>query len=517
MAPKNIVVCADGTWNEPSAKTNVWQIYDALPGPDSDIAPNTTVGGHRRREAPGQTAFYLDGVGTTITSKDLLGGATGFGLHSKILDAYLLLSAVYRPGDRIFLFGFSRGAYTVRALAGFIAAAGLLHKAQATGPEARAAAHMAWLRFKSGSIVSPDGSPDASDPSPIQLVGVFDTVGALGIPFFNGIRIVDKAEEKLFAFANLDLSPRVAYGLHAVAIDEKRLDFTPTLWNPRQGIEQSWFAGVHCDVGGGYASRKLADITLEWMLSRAEPLGLLMAMPELEYVPKADRHESATKLWKLRTKVRDVPVSAVIDQSVRDRFAERDDYAPAALAHLSEFQACYPPKKTPERINTADKEQVFVRLELDESIHVPVWANRWWNAVGLEIEAGDLYSIVPTNTWQDGGIGCDADGWGEKLRHVGLRRVKNQNWFKLCLARSPEYDLELHNTNVVNWVRLEVARHDAQSSIVAVGLGATVAIAGPGALYLFANDLDFMYFNNSGCLDVTITRLAPGTTPDCSV
>lgn len=514
---KNIVVCADGTWNQPSAQTNVWQIYTALPGSDVPVDPGTTVDGHRRRDEPGQTAFYLDGVGTTVTSKDLLGGATGFGLHSKILDAYLLLSSVYNPGDKIYLFGFSRGAYTVRALAGFIATAGLLQMDQATGPGARAAAHMAWLGFKSGSIVSPDGSPDAADPSPIQLVGVFDTVGALGIPFFNGIRIVDKAEEKLFAFANLDLSPRVAYGLHAVAIDEKRFDFIPTLWNPRQGIEQSWFTGVHCDVGGGYASRKLADITLKWMLSRAKPLGLLATIPVLEYVPEADRHESATKIWKLRTTVRDIPANAAIDQSVRDRLAKRKDYAPAALAHLPEFQASYPPAVQPERINTADKDEIFVRLKLDESLHVPVWANRWWNAVGLEIEAGDWYSIVPKGTWHDAGIDCDADGWSNMLRHVGLRRVKDRNWFHLCLSRSQEYDLELHNPNVINWIQREVARHDALSSIVAVGRGATVAMAGPGALYLFANDLDFMYFNNSGCLDVTITRVAPGATPDLTV
>ncbi len=258
---KRILFCADGTWNHPkdpksvnSCDTNVFKMFTSLVT-SSDQLP-----------------FYDNGVGCGGTLlQHLLGGAFGAGLFQKIKDGYTYISHAYDAGDEIFLFGFSRGAYTARSLAGMIAVCGL--------PRNRFDAKFVDLAFdyyrNPAKRSALQGALDAyeMDNAKITMLGVWDTVGSLGVPgdLFAGFRAHD------FGFLDLSLHEDVRAAYHALAIDERRCEFPPTLWTslpkPGQILEQVWFPGVHCDVGGGYEESGLSDITLGWMMQKAKSHG----------------------------------------------------------------------------------------------------------------------------------------------------------------------------------------------------------------------------------------------------
>ena len=280
---KRLVVCCDGTWNVPDHIDR------------GQIRPSNVV--HialaTKRAAPDgtpQLVFYDKGVGTDWWDH-LSGGAFGVGLSDKVKDAYCCVAEHYEPGDDIFLFGFSRGAYTARSTAGLIRNIGVL-KRQNLG------------RLNEGYDLY-RRRDEASDPSefesqlfrkmyaceditPITLIGVFDTVGALGIPVgipWLPVSLVQQINEH-WAFHDLRLSRYVKYAYQAVAVDESRAQFPPALWQqqldrpPAPGVdpvlEQVWFAGVHTNVGGGYVDTGLSAITLFWMKDRAEGAGLAL-------------------------------------------------------------------------------------------------------------------------------------------------------------------------------------------------------------------------------------------------
>jgi uncharacterized protein (DUF2235 family) len=336
---KTIVFCADGTWNGPgkpddngqsSGTTNVLKLFLSLKGKDT---PDTVMLGDEQEktysDANGlqQVAKYLHGVGDSRNILvRLMGGAFGAGTITRIVRGYTYVSRQYAPGDRIVLVGFSRGAYTARALAGFIVAKGLLSPGNNLADKENAyrlgaAAWYAyrremntdasWLsRFDSiitdlpGFVTSklPEGSFITNIP--IQAVAVWDTVGALGIPQYalNGERL------DIFQFVSNDLSDRVAYGIHAISIDEERRDFTPTLWSDRRQVTQALFAGAHADVGGGYPADAdqsgLSDASLAWMRGQlSDPnIGVMMDGPADPF--KADplgvSHQPWTELpWNI--------------------------------------------------------------------------------------------------------------------------------------------------------------------------------------------------------------------------
>ena len=236
-----------------------------------------------------QIAKYLHGVGDSrnFVSR-LLGGAGGRGLIARIVRGYTFVSRVYEPGDRIFLIGFSRGAYTARALGGLIAARGLLDATKHDLNDRNQAYRLGsavWFDYRKESCRDKPGVLDrlrewstdlpgfvSQPPTPsrvhgvrIATIAVWDTVGAYGIPTYAR----DGSRDDPFQFANLTLSPLVDRGLHAVAIDEERSDFTPTLWEADPRITQMLFAGAHSDVGGGYPASgqqcALSDAALLWM------------------------------------------------------------------------------------------------------------------------------------------------------------------------------------------------------------------------------------------------------------
>ncbi len=291
---KNISLCFDGTWNVPGTNTNVIKMHRSIIGKDMTPKP---VEGSVAPVDESTIKWYDKGVGTKFWNK-LRGGLAGNGLVKNILEGYKFLVDNYDDGDRIYLFGFSRGAYTARSLAGLIRNIGILHSANA--PEARIEDNPVLMNgFK--IYQKRDAGPDtieakffrsqySFDNVPIQFVGVWDTVGAMGLPTNN----LDKADPR-FAFHDTNLSSRVKNAYHALAIDETRPEFVPTLWTSmpegEQNLEQVWFAGVHSEVGGGKRP-SITDIPLRWMQEKARDSGLGIDPKQLVCI-RRDRYIAA--------------------------------------------------------------------------------------------------------------------------------------------------------------------------------------------------------------------------------
>nr|WP_269329376.1 DUF2235 domain-containing protein [Kineosporia babensis] len=253
----------DGTWNRPAARSNVSRMFAVTPGTGSDGIE--------------QRSNYLPGVGTERFER-LRGGIFGFGTARNIHQAYRWLVDNYDDGDQIFLFGFSRGAFTARSLAGLIACCGLLERGSATGvPEV-------YEQYRQGKRQLAPGARQVD----IHFLGVWDTVGALGVPW-GRIRGISRSTTR---FHNTNPSVRYRNMFHALAIDEHREAYQATLWTAfrpegqplrplraDQQLEQRWFVGAHSDVGGNRDDPSLARIPLAWLWAKAEQCGLDLAGP----------------------------------------------------------------------------------------------------------------------------------------------------------------------------------------------------------------------------------------------
>jgi uncharacterized protein (DUF2235 family) len=287
---KRLVVCCDGTWNtaDQPSPTNVCKLRDA-------VRPGVLDDGVEQR------VYYDAGVGTGRFDR-VLGGAFGVGLSRNVKQAYMFLVEHFDPGDELFLFGFSRGAYTVRSVVGLARNVGILRR----GLESKLDVAYELYRDRDRST-HPRGEEarlfrdSFSHDTRVACLGVWDTVGALGIPVdAPGLHLVND----YFKFHDVRLSTHVDHAFQALAIDEQRKPFAPALWEQqpegrgRQTLEQVWFAGVHTDVGGGYPESGLSDITLRWMLARAAACGLGVSAPRLAPDFRAPLHDSMT--WYYR-------------------------------------------------------------------------------------------------------------------------------------------------------------------------------------------------------------------------
>ncbi|GAA0691836.1 DUF2235 domain-containing protein [Marinobacterium maritimum] len=322
---KKIVICADGTWQSPESDcaTHILRIARGI-APEDDI-------GHK------QVVFYDWGVGSDGNA--LSGGITGKGIDRNILDAYRFLVHNYDEGDKLYLFGFSRGAYTVRSLAGLVANCGILRREHA---DKIASAYSLYRRRSSASAPGSDLSATfrsrfaVADLSRVHFVGVLDTVGALGIP----APFLGTLGSSRYLFHDTDPGQVITHARHAVSIDENRQDFEPTLWTPRGGVDlqQVWFAGVHSDIGGAYADRTLGDHAGQWLAREALACGLAFEphfVDDLSPDYAGPQHNEYKGFYRAlrRRVVREI--EPVVHISVRERWLDQSvRYPSPALSAL---------------------------------------------------------------------------------------------------------------------------------------------------------------------------------------
>ena len=265
---KRLVLCCDGTWNSPvnASVSNIEKIARSV---RTGIGPDGVQ----------QMVFSVEGVGAQGYLVDrLLGGAFGYGLTRNVVAGYRHLALNYEPGDEIYVFGFSRGAYTARSVVGMVATVGLLTQDSLARDHLCDAERIYRVRdaAQRAEQAAAFRAEHCHDHVPVAFLGVFDTVGALGVPGLSRRRS---------RFHDLRLSTDVECARQALAIDDRRITFEPCLWDVPVSmaarVKQVWFPGGHSDVGGGARARALSDTALLWMVGEAIARGLSFAEDRL--------------------------------------------------------------------------------------------------------------------------------------------------------------------------------------------------------------------------------------------
>ena len=338
--PKTICIFSDGTGQGGAARaktnTNVFTLYQAV----------------KRADPVKQFAFYDPGLGSYRDGaevgwgrwlQNMVSQATGLGISRNIKDCYGALVKVFEPGDRLFLFGFSRGAYTVRSLGGVLRLCGVpLRDAKGRSPRINRDARLALVHEAVETVYKTYGRDAASQEKRRALgrefrqryasvevapdfIGVWDTVRALGLPGTGDIFLWRHE------FHDATLDERVPCARHAVAIDEERDAFAPVLWEETPAdraegrIKQMWFAGVHSDIGGRYPERDLSDIALQWMADEAEACTTTLlidrARLNLHPDPAGLQHDELSTSWMpWRRGLRRLTERDTVAPAVEERF-----------------------------------------------------------------------------------------------------------------------------------------------------------------------------------------------------
>ncbi|NML96592.1 DUF2235 domain-containing protein [Paraburkholderia sp. RP-4-7] len=482
---KRFFVCCDGTWNSDSDEfqgvpvpTNVVRFFNAL--------------SERGDDGVEQLRYYHVGIGANEGRiRRLVDGALGLGLSRDIRTAYKWLSDHYEEDSEIFVIGFSRGAFTARSLVGMLHRCGLPRKAT------WALVKQAWSLYRLDPKIPENVSRQEQfrlahgKPPPIRFLGVWETVGALGIP-----EIVDffGLGRMRFEFHDTTLSPEVERAVHGLAIDEQRNNFLPTLWTEADGcdpvrVTQVWFPGVHADVGGGYKETGLSDATLKWMISEAAQCGAVFESDMLNQIADADPlspsavhgvlHNSLTGFYR-RIGFRPRPFPYLVKASRRCSESV-SELALARQASPPIFQAPYRPNIDPAA-----------------AVQVRVFASTLWNWTGIFMKEGVRYRFkVPEGqTWLDGDSASGAEGvpgnWKQRL-FAWPKRVRGANWFELCGAIS--YPGQPGEAGV-----------SPQPFYFRIGREVEIKAPQSGYLYCFANDASWAYWNNHGSLRVEIVE-----------
>jgi uncharacterized protein (DUF2235 family) len=330
---KRIVLCADGTWNEPEQKdektgrirpTNVLKVARA-------VKPEA----HDGKE---QIVFYLPGIGGESEGVDkLTDGAFGHGMERNVRTLYRFLAYNYVEGDEIYLFGFSRGAFTVRSLVGFMNLVGRLEKSDEFYTPSLFSLYETGKRPGSREWTQAYAKVRNPRPCPpILFIGVWDTVGSRGAPGLLG-QFLHPGKYK---FHDTSLNPHVQHAYHALAVDERRGPFAPTLFERPAGwngmLEQAWFPGYHCNVGGSLDPDGVANEALHWIVEKAEALGLELDAKYLGfYLPcfNSDLRDSMSFKYRLIKKhVRPVGANGAHGERLHKSVLDRMGHAPSAYA-----------------------------------------------------------------------------------------------------------------------------------------------------------------------------------------
>lgn len=500
-----LIVCCDGTWNDADNKdngvlapTNIRQLYNVLP------------------ESENQFTRYQPGVGTDGLFDKLIGGVFGSGISQDILDCYQWLADKYKVGDNIILTGFSRGAFTARSLAGLICRFGIVNLH----------AHPTNEWSKLVETIYEEGYRNQEDKAflkqhhhikfiensdSIFFLGVFDTVGALGIPDDKAVANWFDNPEK-YRFHDVKLSEAVEHARHAVAIDEMRGSFSPTLWEedeakPHPSMKQLWFAGVHSDIGGGYKEDGLSDISLNWMIDE-----LKQVAPDIT--------------WETST----------LNAITPDPFGElHDSYvglmkflvmAPRNLPCFNSHQDAYHPSAINRHRSPSRKQGIYrkTRIFRNNPISVDIYSKEPWHWTGVYLEAGKNYRFKARGQWIDGNIPAGPGGTNDgrfypgELLHLGSEALGViENAYK-CLFDKPRADFVATKRvesspyfclmgAVANGVNPGTDGTYCPLRIFEIGEEATISVKQSGYLYCFANDAWGMYDNNHGYVTLVVEEI----------
>ena len=525
---KNVVILVNGTWNdddnqERSLLTNVVWLRE--------LCECAAI------SRDDQVVRYMDGVGSGGFVDKALGGVFGRGLKDGICAAYQSASEEYAVGDKIYFFGFSRGAYTVRTAADMIASVGLVDLSGVADPEKRKEICQTLYKvYKKEANVSEIGAipffnadtpQDAVGRTEIHLVGVWDTVGTAGIPDHYRILNAFDGVSKGHNWANMLLSDVVQNGRHAIGMDEYRESFVPAFWTDENGdmindarVKQLWFSGVHTDIGGGYEHRDLGNIAMGWMTKEATGLGFLVDPDPARPIPK-DRalgvvNDSMTSVFKkMWSRPRGVP-------NLSDK-ANKALFHPSVLARYS----------NDERASIPD----WAANEMTEGQEVKrvAKAAKRWSPMGVFLEPDKTYEIAAQGVWHDlkrdygpdgewinqpsGFMGklLDAHVFPKAIATVARQLRRNAPYRRVPGAwRIPEskafvlMGVVAGGRGVQSIEGVTLAKPHTTFEIgkgVRVGAGTAHPIEKGGYLYCFPNDVWQMYHNNNGELDVTITMV----------
>ncbi|KZT72838.1 hypothetical protein DAEQUDRAFT_685144 [Daedalea quercina L-15889] len=299
---KRLIVCCDGTWQDGIVVNAKWKYTNVL-----RLARTIKHADERVNPPIAQIVFYQSGIGSAHNVySEVIDGTTGASLGDKVEEAYAFLAQNYRPGDEIFLFGFSRGAFTARTIASLIGDIGVLDRtemdhfaeifvslqkrAKSDNPDEvrRLDAVLApWTGPRAPGMVRVDC---ATDGFSVKCIGVFETVGSVGLP--EELTLRSEKTKNLLGFRDKKLGPHVERAYHALALNEPRADFDCAKFEQTdigrqkgQVLKQCWFTGCHSDVGGGYQQHDLSDLTLTWMAANVGDilslnLEYLMSLPQ---------------------------------------------------------------------------------------------------------------------------------------------------------------------------------------------------------------------------------------------
>jgi len=412
---KRLALFFDGTWNKPENNTNVWRLSLMLAEQSPDGVP--------------QEKFYDEGVGTHWYDR-VTGGAFGAGLSDNVRSGYRWLMEHYNPGDEIYIFGFSRGAFTARSLAGVIARCGLLK------PDAPMSFMQLYERYQKGDTVRPlyklkylqrhgETQFDIEEKlllahsyyqrNFIKMVGVWDTVGSLGIPIGN----IPGISSRTLRFHNTNLSKIVQHSYQALALDEQRKPYWAMLWTnfiPAQQdpaeeaqvdnrmVEQRWFAGAHCNVGGGYRNDLLPQRPLAWIQDKARACGLAFRSTvtptdeDFAMSPCDSYAEFLGGLWKVLTLGKRYVRWVMSDPVTKEVHWKGTTWVPKGTVHtvneridLSVFRRCQLQSKyrPPNLIEWAkrkhlDLESIIANPEKFATLYAPVVSTGIEGAVQLD-------------------------------------------------------------------------------------------------------------------------------------
>lgn len=551
-AGRRIVILCDGTGNRPPdaadpAASNIWKMRQVLVEDETQTIwydPGVGTGTSRVARFLAAIERWSKGIGLSQVSwltalggrlRMTLEGMTGTGIGENILEGYQEIVRQYRPGDRIHIFGFSRGAYTARCIAGVIARCGMLKAGYLRYAPAVVDLYRARRGLQERVAIHPEFLhllPDPEHPGeatlrhahvPIEMLGVFDTVAALGAPLWGWWFT-------LRGFRNLPLStnpvPNCRHVYHALAMDERRATFFPTLfWRPpgtargwNEVLLQLWFRGAHADVGGGYPETGISDITLGWMLGHAQAHGLALkpgALAALQPDPLARLHDETSRQpsWLL--------------MGTWPRWARLDPGAPSGNSGIGVHESVF--------ARSARVAAVAGRLDIHdlgpgEAVDFVTEAHRQWDRTGLVIRGREAPDAWYRLTWL-GGVWRDKDGApcgpaGEVAaeKRVDLRRFWRWRrrmpavpWMTLCATVAGPQRWRLRELPLFVALRYLFYRDPERLRWQVAPIGGSLAAPGAtlllrserpdGMLYLFANDLWQTVGNNSGALEFRLERL----------